>query len=92
MKYQVADTSMEAFLSTRTIAETQSEMILDYLRAHPDGAVHTEIDEVYGWANNTSSRRLVDLRARGMVTWADETRPTRTGRRAHVYVIVPNVA
>jgi DNA-binding MarR family transcriptional regulator len=67
---------------------TQRVKVLEYLR-DAQGAVHTDIDEEYKWANNTASKRLSELEKRGFVMRLMERRKTTTGFTARVYVLTP---
>ena len=89
-KYHRGDpaTSKIAAVSVREYARTQQRAVLAYLATHGP-ATADAVDAALGWDNTRAGRRLGELRDAHAVERLDETVPTRTGRPAHLYRIVP---
>jgi predicted ArsR family transcriptional regulator len=63
--------------------------VLEYLRSRDkEGATADEIEEGTGISGNTVRPRVFELRQMGLVEDSKTTRPTRSGRRAAVWVAI----
>ncbi len=78
-------TSHEAAASITDGARAgQYRLILALLAEHPAGLTNDQIDLALSWRTGTASRRVAELVGAG-VERCTETRPTSTGRGAHVH-------
>lgn len=82
-----SDTSRAAARSARGEANRYRAMILDHLRlVGAAGATDEEMQERLGVQPNTQRPRRVELVAAGLVENSGNTRETRAGRQACVWV------
>ena len=66
---------------------TQRETILEYVKAQgPHGATTDEIQEKLGYAHQSATARLHELRHEGLVAYAEERRKSARGAMSSVYV------
>lgn len=85
---QHSRTSMQAAdsLDAKTLTRLH-RLVLDFLRARPDGATDEEIASGLGLNPSTERPRRIELARRGLVAEAGE-RKTASGRKATVWRLV----
>jgi hypothetical protein len=81
-----SDTSRDAARSMDPHAGNCRRAILDHIRAAPDGATCDEIEHALRMRHQNVSARLRELSLEDLVRDSGDRRPTRSGRRARVYV------
>jgi hypothetical protein len=77
-----------AAASMTDAAVTQRRIIVETLAKFPDGLISDEVDVIQGWRAATSSRRMHELVAMGLVESTGKTRLTRGKRSAMVYRLI----
>ncbi len=86
------DTSRAAATSLRRHAVRQRERILELVRSMAGrGVTADEVERILELSHQTASARLHDLANDGQLVRTDFTRPTRSGRRARIYLHPDNV-
>lgn len=80
------DTSIEALQSIQPTASAMRAKIVEMLEA--EALTCDEIEVKTGWKHQTVSARLWELERDGEIEQTDETRETRSGRKAHIYDIL----
>lgn len=84
------DTSIAAADSLQTMAATLTEAAYQYVLGRgSDGATCDEVEVALGLRHQTASSRLWALERAGRVTMSVTTRPTRSGRKARIYLACP---
>jgi predicted transcriptional regulator len=81
----MSSTSLQAFASIRPVAGAMREEIIGQLREY-GGATCDELEHLNGWRHQTASARINELKRDGLIM-PDGTRPTRSGRKATVWVL-----
>jgi hypothetical protein len=82
-------TSIAAANEIEPVAGKARAAVLDYLRSRDAaGATADEIEHDTCYTGNTIRPRLVELKRLGSVQKTAETRPTRSGRKATVWIAV----
>lgn len=85
--------AQDAALAGASRAKSQRARLLELTdQAGPRGLVHTEADDLLGWAGGTANRRYVELHDAGRVARLTERRETKHGAKAHLYVTPRHVA
>jgi hypothetical protein len=83
-----SDTSRDAARSMDEHAAPCRRAILAHIRDAPDGATCDEIEVALRMRHQNASARLRELSLGEWIRDSGERRPTRSGRRARVYVAV----
>lgn len=82
-----SDTSRAAAEAIRPHVLRQQDRVLASISArHSDGMTCDEVEVALGLSHQTASARIRDLVKAGAIVDSDIRRPTRTGRKAAVYV------
>lgn len=81
-------TSREAAVKIKPERDRQREIVLNVLRQNKLGLTDDQIQVITGLNGSSARPRRIELFAAGLVRPTDETRPTRTGRKATVWVAV----
>jgi hypothetical protein len=82
-------TSIAAAEEIEPVAGKARAAVFDYLRYRGmEGATADEIEQGTAYSGNTIRPRLVELRRMGIAEKTDATRPTRSGRKAAVWMAV----
>lgn len=86
------DTSEAAADKIKASARAMRALIYRYLKEQgTSGATCQEVCQHFGWDGNTVRPRLWELEgAFGEIEKSEATRPTNSGRQAHVYVVKLN--
>jgi len=79
-------TSKAAAEAIRPHMTYQQRVIVEWLDERPAGAIREEIAAGCLLKESSCCGRLVELAEAGLVVKLDATRPTSSGRQAHVYV------
>ena len=83
-----SDTSRAAAEAIRPLAPRQQDRALASISArHSDGMTCDEVEMALGMSHQTASARVRDLVKAGAIVDSGKRRPTRTGRKAAVYVV-----
>ncbi len=82
-------TSIAAAESIAASADTLRDCIHAYIAGRGDGATADEIERDLAIAGNTVRPRLIELRRGERVFDSFTTRPTRSGRKAIVWLATP---
>jgi predicted ArsR family transcriptional regulator len=86
MSHRSAQTSLEAYHTHRP--EPARARVIAYLVRCDNGATHEEISAGSGVRHDTVKATIHHLGQEGVVAALKKTRPTSTGRRAMVFVLV----
>lgn len=87
--HRAKETSIEARTSIRRDKPLLRHVVLAYLRGRgPEGATDDEMQEHIPMNPSTQRPRRGELAEKGLIVESGERRPTRTGRRADVWVAV----
>jgi len=90
LPFSEPSTSREAAESMRTTAGTLRALIFDRIaEAGSVGLTSDEIQERTGWRSNTVGPRVTELKHAGRIMRSGQTRVTRSGRAAHVFIVNP---
>lgn len=82
------DTSAAAAESMKTKAPLLRDRVLESIRArHSEGMTCDEAEVALGLSHQTCSARFNELVARSEIVDSGNRRPTRSGRKAIVYVV-----
>jgi hypothetical protein len=82
-------TSIAAAKEIEPVAGKARAAVLDYLLSRGiEGATADEIEQATSYSGNTIRPRLVELKRIGSIEKSDATRPTRSGRKAAVWVVM----
>ena len=81
------DTSAAAAESARTKAPFLREQVRAAVAAHPEGMTCDEAEVALGLSHQTCSARFNELVGRSEIVDSGNRRPTRSGRKAIVYVV-----
>lgn len=80
--------SQEAFDSIEGLrAGMQTEVYALVRRRGEYGATTDEIEQALAGRHQSVSPRVIELTRAGLLKRTEATRPTRSGRKAHVYVV-----
>lgn len=83
-----SDTSRAAAESIRPHAPRQRDRVLASITArHSDGMTCDEVELALGLSHQTASARVHELAKAGAIVDSEARRPTRSGRKAAVYVV-----
>lgn len=81
-------TSIEAARSMRLAAATQEARVYDYIKSRgAEGATDDEGQRDLGIDAHSYCPRRISLERKACIRKTDRTRPTRSGRRAAVWVV-----
>ncbi len=80
-------TSADAYRSVEGSAASMRTAIEEYIAGRYDGATCDEIEEALNMKHQTASARVNELRHLNRIRRTLDTRPTRSGRAAVVYIV-----
>jgi hypothetical protein len=80
-------TSIEAAVKIERHMSTLHMRILAYLKGHPDGATDDDLQVVLNMNPSTQRPRRIELLAMGKIRDSGQTRKTRSGRSAVIWVL-----
>jgi hypothetical protein len=87
-----SDTSQEAAASMDLFAAPCRASVYQFVRAAPEGATCDEVEAALRMRHQNVSARLRELVLGGAIRDSGERRPTRSGRRARIYVVTKGEA
>jgi hypothetical protein len=84
-----SETSREAAIEALEFADTARARVYRFIKAHTHGATDEEIQDGLEMPASTERPRRIELHHAEIIEDSGETRRTRSGRRAVVWVLAP---